>query len=406
MKFKVNNIFSGYYHGTAAVIDRLTFLLLFLVVGRIFGADNLGIVAVSLSFGNLLSVISDHGAPEYFQREASKRTLNISNVAASYLAKILITLSLLLIIPLYSSYTKDVDNVHLFSYTFIAFLFSASNVFNSIVIGRSRAKEYFYAVLISRLTIVILILTTVFYNDSQIVFYSLLLGSSTSLLLSYRYFRKDYRFHFPLRLDFTYIKYSLTIWVGLITIFAIDKIDLLLLTSIKSANDGGLYQASYTVFKSVTIFSSFYLVEYYNRFSKLISRVKELTANFFNSLILSFIAASAIGIVLGFFAEELIIILYGDAFNESVYALQILCIAIPFMIMAFNISIFFNSQGKFYIPTVSNIIALIYNITGNILVIEEYGIYGCAFVTLTTYILLFLLQLVVYLIVFHKNYKT
>ena len=382
----------GYYHGTAALVDRLTFFLLFSLIGHLFGETELGKISTALNLSNILLLVSDFGLPVYLQRESSRSSDVREILSMGVLVKTVFSLIGFLFVPVYLSQSSEFLLLPFAVYYFSLFLFSLSNLFLSVVIGRQKNNLYFRIIFSSRMIMLVSFIFLFFYKGIELTFLIFLAGSFSQLLLTLS--KNEEKIYFKLNINLLkkVLKGCYPIWLGLLFVFTYDKIDILILNIFRGPAETGEYFAAYTVMKSFTILSSFYLVNYFTVLSKdFKSHREQFLSGAKQSLGISIIISVTLIIIFHFFSDLIMTSLFGKAFVSSGMLLGILSFSILFMLMNYNLGTILNSMDLSKLPMIGGGVALLINIILNIMFVPEYGSKAAALITVATEVSMFMI---------------
>jgi O-antigen/teichoic acid export membrane protein len=192
-----------------------------------------------------------------------------------------------------------------------------------------------------------------------------------------------------LRIDFSYwksfLKESFPMGVSAIVTFLYFKIDAILLSFFQSQSDVGIYGAAYKIIETLTFFPAMVIGLIFPLFSRYIFTNKQLFIKISN-IILKIFTIIVIPLVIStlFLAHEIISIVGGADFKESVLVLQILIFSLALIFYGhffINIIIAGSLQKKLMYALV---VAAILNITINSIMIPLFSYNGAAITSVIT----------------------
>ena len=395
MKKQFKNIFSsfstaelkpGLYHGFSALIDRVAFFILFVFVGRVFGDSELGKISTALNFANILHTITDFGLPVIIQRTASRGEDSAGLIRESFIIKLTFSGILYFALLIYAWNLTDISVAYLSAVYLGIVVFALSNYILVYFIGINRNKDYLVYQFLSRAVLLGLFLAVVLYADADLVPFSILCAALFQLTLVLLNSNITGTSNRPkTSAIFTTLRKSYPIWLGLVFVFAYDKIDILIITGMRGTAEAGSYFSAYSIMRSLVIFTSFYLTLYFTKLSGAFKSDRGLfRRNVKQSIFLSISLSLALFAIIFFFAEIIVTIIYGEKFSGSGSILNILAFAIPFIVLNYNLGSIFNSMDLVNIPMIGRGIALAVNISLNLILIPKYGITAAAYVTVIT----------------------
>ena len=187
--------------------------------------------------------------------------------------------------------------------------------------------------------------------------------------------------------------------VSLITLIFF-RIDTIILKTISGNYTVGLYSAVYTLAAAFLIIPSIFFSVMFPVFSRLSIDNK---SNFDKSLdkSLKYLTLISLPIAVGgcLLSDKIILIAYGDKYASAGVILSVLY---PFLIFSFINSLMQHAiiiKGGQKYMVIGIIVAALFNITANLLLIPKYGAFGASITTVLSEITLFIL----YSYIFHKS---
>lgn len=169
------------------------------------------------------------------------------------------------------------------------------------------------------------------------------------------------------------------------------RIDIILLSKMKTDADIGLYNAAYKVMDTFMIVSNSIIGATFPHLSRYFHvSLEELGKLFRKLFILLLFLGLLVAFSVFFLSKQIIILLFGSAFSSSILALRILIWAIPLIyvnaVLLYTL-IAGNRQSK--IIVVVGIVTFV-NLILNLLLIPKYGYIGSSYVTVLSEFLIFL----------------
>lgn len=167
-------------------------------------------------------------------------------------------------------------------------------------------------------------------------------------------------------------------------------IDSVMLSYMKGVYEVGIYSAAYSLTIALIFIPTIYINSIFPSLSKFyVNSIESLKFAYRKSLLYISIGALPIAAVLFFLSGEIIRLLYGTAFKESVIVLQIISITIFFRFVSFVNAITIISMDmqkkRLYFQAFTALI----NIILNLVLISLYGYVGAAIATVLTELFLF-----------------
>lgn len=199
--------------------------------------------------------------------------------------------------------------------------------------------------------------------------------------------------------------YHFSKWI-LVSVFCVmifNRLDVIMLTYFKTIEVVGYYSAAYTfafVFPLVTGTITTVLLPKVSMISE-----KEQLRNYIKRSLKVSIPFLFPLIILLFISHPLIVYIYGNEYLPAVIIFQILICGFALSIIINPISLIIYSFNKPEILAYLNIMQLILNFIGNVVVIPSYGAIGAAFVTfITSLFASIVVILFVYKLIWSKKY--
>lgn len=401
-RYVVNNlkifIRNSLYQGFAAIVDRLVFLLIFILIARTFGEGEIGKLSTVLSFINILNIISTFGLNVILHKESSvKRDIN-NELKVILQFKLIFTILLFFLLIPFAQFSDalELDYIAIISLGII--FFDISTLILMIYLGRNQSKKYFLIQFFSRISLIALISLLCLTDLKHFISFAFLASGLFQLIITLIDYRPELKniailSKINITLLNTIVKKSFPIFAGLFFVLFYDKVDLILITTIVNPNETGLYYAAYSLMKSSTLFGAFYLNYFFTQLSRTFAenRFEEYRYNFNLSIIISIVIGIISFILLFTLSEKIINLLYGSKFISSIEILRIISISPILIFLNYNLGVISNSISRHYIPMIAAFISLIFNLIFNIIYLPKYGIIASAIVTVYTEILMCLL---------------
>lgn len=241
---------------------------------------------------------------------------------------------------------------------------------------------------------ILIIPTCLYYIFSQINFYYLgmILSDGILILIAYKNFNIEKNCKFLETYNIKEImKYSFPLMgVGLLA-WCMTSIDKLFLKKYTTLLELGYYSIAFKIISILEIFRGAFI----NFWNPLVYREDKNTIetqNLYSTILKIVIFFSFLGGFMILLFSDLIILILGEKYRESLKILYPLTLVPILGIISEITYIGINLEKKSYYNLYISIITIAYNIFGNYFFVENYGAQGIAIVTATTYILYFLLR--------------
>lgn len=360
-------------------------------LARTLTPEGFGIIGFAGSFMIFLNWFVNLGLGTYGTREIAKSTIEdvkkyVDNILSIRMLSSLISYSILMAIVFFIDQPKLIK---------AAILINGLNVFaNAILLdwvyqGSERMEiNALWQVLNSLLNMVGVLL---FVNNSDDVIVaivvSIVVALMNSIMLLAIYLNSFYKISisFDMKIWWEMLKQSLPLAFSAFMVSVYYSVDMVLLGFFKTPDSVGLYNAAY---KIITTIGAFHLI-YYQIIYPVLSKLSKFNRNelvyFSNGAIKVMNYISVIMFMTVFwFADEIILIVFGPEYSSSVNLLRILIFA---LFLIYNQSVpapllwSLNKQKLYLYVTAS---AALINFTLNLYFIPKYGPAGAAFTTIFT----------------------
>jgi O-antigen/teichoic acid export membrane protein len=370
-----------------------TFLALISIglIARYLGKEGFGNYAVVLAFLSFFTAISDLGLYSTTTREISRPKANETEILGKIFSlRIIISIFIFLISPLviwFFPYPLEVKKAIII----VAFSFIFSSTYQ-ILNGLFQKNLAMDKVAISELLGKILQVAFVFFaiqlNLSFLwIIASLLINMTFSFGLIYFFSRKYSSFKLSIDIPYwkNFIKESYPLGIAAFVTFIYFKIDTIMLSVLKSSEDVGIYNAAYKIIENITFFPAMIMGLIFPLMSKNIFFNKKIFSNISDKTYKIFWVI-VIPLVIGtiFFAEEIIFIIGGADFSDSVLVLRILIFALAFIFFGnfFNAILISANKQKKLMQIL--FFAAIFNVLGNLIFIPKYSYLAAGVISVLT----------------------
>ena len=298
----------------SGITERIFFFIIFLLIARKYPVEIYGELITIFSLANIFIILFDLGLPVLLQREVS-----LSGTKSSGLFSNIFTFNLAVFpfyfISAFIFYFFFLESVSVFLFVNIVimvYLFSLSNLLNRALSGFSDFKSQFSTLAISRITILILFLPSIYFFNTGLnwLLFTMLAGALIQIVLLLRKLENnDLKFslsEFGFNNIKSLIKPALPLGLAVVFNFLYDKIDIILIYKLTDFNNAAFYNVGYGIFKTSTIAFSFLFLTGLTQIS-FIGRNKNAVRLFFKkySLVLFYICIPLMLVL--FFGAEFII---------------------------------------------------------------------------------------------------
>ena len=395
------------------VITTIISLALVGILTRLLSVDGYGKIVTIFAFTGFFSVFADFGFFWISVRESAREPQNESKIVAN-----IFTLRVIFALIVYSfgiitslfigKYSSLITGIIIGS---VAMFFASLNAtMVSVCQTHLRMDKASLTDIIGRaVTLLVVYLMVRSGINIVTVMFAYLAGSLTNFVMTYFFARK----YVPIRFSFDWdywkviLRESFPMAIVVVFSFIYFKIDVLILSLVKTSTDVGIYAPAYKVFEILLIFPAMFLGNIFPYFSKLANDENRDKLKVIFQKAFDFMALVAIPMIIGcvIFARSIINIIGGNQFlTEStinlfgrpataVLVFQILSFAIGFSFInnVFgNLLISTRYQARLIIPIIS---LSLFNIGTNLFFIPRFSYVGAAFTTGLTEVLLFCINI-------------
>lgn len=374
-------------------ITTYAFTFFFTVLtARYLGAEGYGVLSFALAFTGLFAVLSDLGLSTLMIREIS-RDQNlvrkfIGNVLIMKIFLVLITFSLIVLIINLWGYPKQIiDIVYLFG---LYIVFNAfSQVYYAVFQAFEKMEYQSFGQILSSGFLLAGSLIIIHFGSGIIYFGWLYLSISLiSLIYSVLlYFRKFPLPHFEVDCDFwkQIIKTAWPMGGMAIFVFIYFRIDVVMLSLIVGQQAVGLYSAAYQLSEMTTIIPTMIITSIFPIMSRFYKDSKSKFKNIYTKsckylVFIGFLVA----LITTLLASPIINLVFGANFSGSINALQVIIWSAAIMYLTMLMGNTFIITNKQFLNFKITIIAAIFNITLNLLLIPKFSYIGASLATVFT----------------------
>lgn len=381
------------------VVTSLCAFLWTILIANYLGVTDYGIVSFAISFTTLINIVMDLGMSTYITREISKNNELLAKYMGNiFLFKLLLAILLLivsiviLVIMGKSNLTIIVTTIFTIEMVFMSMVGFLNGVFQAF----EKVKYQAIGNILNSSFLLIGILITLGLNLGVIsVAISYLIG----YLVFFVYMCISYikKFSFPkFELDLDFIKEVLigSLPFGLTNFFysIYFSIDIVMLSYLSGDYATGLYKSAYNIINIFTTFFVVYQAVVFPVMSKFFAESKDLLKVSYEvsvKYLLLIIIPLSIGVY--YYALPLVDLIYNNQYSLASTPVQILIWTVVFLFVNGAASTLLNSVSKERIVTKVYIIAALFNIVLNMVMIPIWGYEGAALTTVLSEILICIL---------------
>jgi O-antigen/teichoic acid export membrane protein len=359
-----------------------------LFLARYLGKNLFGLYGFIFAYLTIFDVIIDFGLTHILvrdiSRDESKAALLVGNAFILRLFIVFLCLAASWITAIFLGYSQDVRFL-IFVASFALFL-QLRSIFE--VIFRVRLKMQYPALeTIIRASCYGLLVLLIIYFKCSLLFVLLaniisgVVGLAFLITASIRYLKPK------LKLEPAVAKYllkqSFPLMLSTIFIFLYYRIDVVMLSKMKSFTDIGFYTASTRLVESLVIFPVTIVISVLPVISEAFKTNKEIFRQICDKVfVFLFAIALPICILTTFFSRQIIGLLYGAEFQPAYLALRILIWADFFIFILYLSTQILISIEKQYVDAVISLCMISFNIILNLFLIPKFSYIGSSIAVL------------------------
>lgn len=389
---------------TSQILSYFIGLIYTIYLVRYLGVENYGILSFALALISILGIFTDFGLNTFMTREiAKKKSLTnkyLNNIFSIKLLQVSILVILIIIIVRILGYPTQTVYVLYFITIFLIFN-TFSNFFSSVFQAYEKLEYQSIATILNSLLMLIGILILINYNYTLVMFTFLYAFVAGIILIYYLFIAKN-KFNFPLpKIEINWDFWKPTIKTaaqfGLIGVFITIYIwiDSVMLSFMQGNQAVGLYNAAYRIVLLLLFIPNVINLAIFPVMSRLYgsknNSLEKIVEKYFKFMILISIP---IGVAVTLLSNQIIILIFGNAFLESTPALQILVWATVFTFGSAAFIQLFQSINKQVSLTKITFIGMIINIALNLILIPKFSYIAASFDTLVTECIIFAMVLI------------
>ncbi len=380
--------------GTIILGNLINYGLDFLVLiylSRYLGRDGYGIYSFVLTYIFFFGILANLGIQKILIRELSLEKMESGKIVGNALIiKFILSISSILISFLiinllgYPVETRNLVYIASLSLLFLAL----EDSFSAFFLANLKAKYSVLSSISGKLVSTVLILAIIHTKmDLSYIIAAIVISSIINLLVSFLFSRGSImvKLEWDGQIVKRLFKSSIPLAITQVLAIIYYRIDVIMLSAMKSFSDVGLYAAAYKLTEALNIIplalgqSIFPLMSKYHLTSR-----KSLEELYERSLIIVLTIGLPIAVGTTILSDKIISLIYGDAFIASANALSILIWAevMIFLRPSLNNIIVAMNKEKI-IPYIAGSMALL-NVILNFIVIPKYSYIGASATTLVT----------------------
>lgn len=381
------------FYSTITIFSRLfANVFLFWLLARFYGPEQFGIFTFAHALATTFIILADFGLDVLLITEISsnpgERKSIIEKLFGIKLGFVFIAFVLMLLVSRFFPIGRQSFELVLIFSFYLAFT-SLSNFLNGIFRGYEKFIYETKASLIANISLIILsTLLLIFRVELIYIALVFVLTRILGVIVEFIYLRKIDN-SLKIRINFSELgvlkNKTLIFGLHLIFSFLFFQIDTLLLAKMSGEYSVGIYQSVFKLIMLPLVLPDILINSLMPTLSRLFAENKNewiKLGNFMGRLLI--IAIIPITIILNFYAENIINLIYGvQKYGDAVLVLQIFgfILFVRFLLEPYALMLTTSNRQKIRLITV--IFATILNISLNIYFIPKYGVNGAALVSLS-----------------------
>jgi len=369
--------------------DAFTFIL-FVTLSRVYGQEGIGEYSFAMAYTGFFVVAADFGLYNLSVKEmSSKNNSNISKYFNNILTTRLLLSSgffLLLILTIFVLPFSDDSKLIIACIGIYQIIYTITEGFTALFVSQERMHVAAMVELSFRITVAILG-SAVALLDGEILYAVALFPAIAiiQLLFVTSYAIKEFsisRLHFSVKLIKQLLNEAMPYALFTLLRQISTRTDVLLLGLLVGTAAAGVYNVSYRVIFLLLFLPYFAGIAILPMASKLYeSNQQDLIRFYQNALNLMILIAVPLTVGLWVISTDLILIIYGDEFTESIFIMRLLSLLLGLAFLKSIAGTMLTSCDMQIQRTRSQWTSAWLNILGNIILIPLYGVAGAAIST-------------------------
>lgn len=376
----------------AQIISMILGFAYTIYIARGVGSEGFGKLNFALAFTGVFILCADLGLNTLITRDVSRQKSQVGiylwNVLLIRSFLSIITFGLISIMVTSLNYPEQtIKVVQLIALSSICVNFSA--MFHAIFQAFEQMEYVSLSQIFSSLLMYIGIIIAI-KNDLNIIDISIIYIAVSAIVLGINII--IYIWKFPVskvKIDWNFWKYllkeSLPFWVATFFVIIYYRIDIIMISLMKDDSAVGWYSASYRLIDALSSVSAIFTIAMFPVFSKYyISSKDSMNLAFQKSLKFLILLAIPIGIGTTILADQIIYLIYGTGYSQSVIALKILIWASVLGLIDLAPWTLLNSTNNQRTLMIYTFVGVVFNITFNYMLIPSMSYVGAAISTVAT----------------------
>lgn len=381
--------------GILFISSIVTYILGFfttIYTANYLGAEGFGIISAALALTGIFAVFTDLGLGTLTVRGVArdKESMNkyVENIAVIKLILSILTFGLIIITANVIGYPEQVKNV-VYIMTISVIFNSYSGILNSIFQAYEQMEYQSIGIILNSAIMLTGALFAIYFHAGILVF-ALIYLVSAGITFIYLLIIYTWKFSLPkLEIDLSFwkptIKEAVPLSVASIFAVLIFRVDTVMLSIMQGSVAVGWYNAAYKLMEALIFIPAVYTTSIFPFLSSMhVSSKKSIVTAYEKSFKYLILLGLPIAVGTTLLADQIILLIYKKAFAESILALQILIWVLPFTFLNYILGSLLTSINKQYTVLKITIIALIFNVSTNLVIIPQFSYLGAALTTVVS----------------------
>ena len=398
---KIRELFSQFgrgfknasYLGMGTFVGQVIGFIGFLFIARMLGKEQYGIFVIVMNFVFFFHIFTLPGLQKVIVREGSKDTAGFSKVLDHTIGLrfvfICIAMALCVGVSFFTAYSPLVKTLIIIMSAEIIY-FGLDSFFSAIYQTAQRMQyialfQLYLRILVTGLSIAILLLG----GTVTVILVVNLFSRFLVLFLNYFRTRRFFKFklNFRIRADSALIKATFVFsLMNFINAFVI-RIDVLMVSFLTNEENVGIYGVAHELGREGILLRNILATAFFPIAIKFFTKNQIKVRTIFLYSLILFGIVSLGSLLIFFFSEDMVVLLFKEDFRLSGQILKALVFYLPFafFILPFSTSLQATHNEKLLIPIYG--MSALMNIPLNLVLYHRFGLVGIAYSTIIVYFL-------------------
>ncbi len=362
-----------------------------ILTGRLLSPSDNGLISALLVYPSLFMVFGSLGIRQSTTYFVGKGIYELSKIRRAITQIWVFTTIICMIICylLIKAFTKSIHDEKLIWVAIAAIPFSLYNTYSSgIYLGKNEIKQFNKINWIPNFITFLFTIILIYFFKLEVLGAILAILCGHVAIFSILIFKNDFLSHFSLTIEKEIIRKMLSLGIiyalSLLISMLNYKIDVILLENLSTTYQLGIYSKGTSIVQYLWQIPALFSTIIFAR-SAVSKDDLSFSVKVCQLLRLSLIVISILAFILIIFSKYVILILFGEAFLDSVIVMQILLPGVVLLTVFKVMNMDLAGKGKPWIAMQSMSIPLVFNVLLNFYLIPKYGSKGAALSSLITY---------------------